>query len=1170
MGSSDNDRDHRAEQRNPIFPNNTETQPIDDPDSPFSGVKFNDEGMQFHDTLPLHSELFETEVVREVNDIGTETQVLEDADSTAGEGAEVTEVLSSDGEDQLSDGGTSLCKVKESNAEIEIKDGKGGSEKRKLICSYYEATNDILVDSDASTEDEYSSGCAQRSFTSVRAASLRSSGIAATLSMTPKRGELNPTRINSEDGPEQKQANGKSLNHSTEGIRKDNGTASFRYPTFDSMEVCALDHDHNGEKLHSKAQDNVGDETKTRIGKTMARKLFDEISPSADGEMTSKANSPTVGRDSPQLLVSDHAIAGLSYVDSQEPGEQSQANAWNIVDKFLSINDVQLSGEVDHGKTDREKSPPMSSAKGAKSLAERADFKSPVGQAGVFDWIDSREDEGGGGFFSKRKNDLLEGSGKMRKSRTLPPKPKHHTFRQIRGAVDGFEEENASLQVHQKISSARSDSGLVLNRSSTKSQTFRAITKKNLLKEMGKALKTDVSGQKLETSVTCGVQGICDVGVDTQMAAEALEALVCDLPPNHDVPVAHLLKRNVTEGSIGAARKNTSLKRVCVRKKVCSSSDSEGKARQCKQTKKLSAKLCRGNPSSQKQLKHSQAKETRGKRKQEENLNTGKSSNENVFPNGKSPDIVKKWKTEQELAGIHIDGADEHHLSSMSKKCVSFRVLDGTVTPVAKRTRKSLITNSLKMAENFSNHSHPMEVSILGSKNRGSGNVIDLPEPVTVEDKGLKFCADQVGKFSNNKTSRQEIKATEGLNEKIPRTSYMTGDSISYPRGRRTRRRMPRELKNANESCVQPESDHITLSSGKLPKTSDFFVMNEKIPLKDQITPTSGTLTRSGRKYGADYSLSSVKDAGGNDTIGPSNGKVQTSGTPCTTPSKELNAVSPVCAGDDRTEQSGRKSLSRSSLMRELVRLGTQEVARTPAWKDMRRRRDMASVRVLFSHHLGEDMIKQQKKILARLGVPIASSSTDATHFVADKFVRTRNMLEAIALGKPVVTHLWLESCGQASCFIDEKNYILRDTKKEKEVGFNMPVSLARACSSPLLKGKRVFTTHNVKPDRELIVNLVKAAHGQVLEKTEESLVDGKVPSNLLVISCEEDYALCAPLLEKGAEVYSSELLLNGIVIQKLEYISRHRLFMDHVKRTRSSIWSSEDGGRFHPKTTHK
>lgn len=91
-------------------------------------------------------------------------------------------------------------------------------------------------------------------------------------------------------------------------------------------------------------------------------------------------------------------------------------------------------------------------------------------------------------------------------------------------------------------------------------------------------------------------------------------------------------------------------------------------------------------------------------------------------------------------------------------------------------------------------------------------------------------------------------------------------------------------------------------------------------------------------------------------------------------------------------------------------------------------------------------------QIVARLGVSIVSSITYATHFIADEFVRTRNMLEAIASGKPVVTHLWLDSCGQANCFIDEKNYILRDVKKEKEFGFSMPNSLARACQHPLLK----------------------------------------------------------------------------------------------------------------------
>ena len=88
-----------------------------------------------------------------------------------------------------------------------------------------------------------------------------------------------------------------------------------------------------------------------------------------------------------------------------------------------------------------------------------------------------------------------------------------------------------------------------------------------------------------------------------------------------------------------------------------------------------------------------------------------------------------------------------------------------------------------------------------------------------------------------------------------------------------------------------------------------------------------------------------------------------------------------------------------------------------------------------------------------------------------------------------------------------------------------------------------------------------------------------KVPDDLLVISCEEDYSICIPLLEKGnfflfftclfqtvlldkrfsqkanissfmwiqhsgAGVFSSELLLNGIVIQKLEY---ERLVLHHL-----------------------
>ena len=84
--------------------------------------------------------------------------------------------------------------------------------------------------------------------------------------------------------------------------------------------------------------------------------------------------------------------------------------------------------------------------------------------------------------------------------------------------------------------------------------------------------------------------------------------------------------------------------------------------------------------------------------------------------------------------------------------------------------------------------------------------------------------------------------------------------------------------------------------------------------------------------------------------------------------------------------------------------------------------------------------------------MPIASSAADATHFIADRFARTKNMLEAMAMGKPVVTHLWLDSCARTSYFIDERNYLLRDLKKEKEIGFSMHVSLARAHQHPLLQ----------------------------------------------------------------------------------------------------------------------
>lgn len=1182
----------------------TQTQSLDLTDSPSSGDELKDGGMQFDDTLPIDDDLCETEVVGERNDIDAETQILEDTDCIANlkekiadsdcEGAGGTEVLLSDGEDEVFDDAATPCKVKESIAQRRIEDGELGLENKKSMISYNQETKDVLLDFDALTDDGCSSGqgfssaaplnqdsagsnpgSVQRNFASVRAASLRSSGIAAALSMTPRRTDikLHPTANSGEAGPGQMQDIVEPLDPSSDGIRMDSCSDPT---TCVGTEARKVDQNKKVEKLQKSTKDIAGDGTRRLMKKTRARKLFNEGICYGDEELIGKADSPTQKVDSLQLFVNDDAIAGLSYAGSQEPGEQSQAHAWNVVDKLLSINDVELSGEVDPGEATRMESPPVSSVKGAQVVAERTDFRSPLEKTRIYDWVDSQEDEGGGDLFCKRKDALFGGRENMQKSHTHPWKPKHVTVKRTGSAVDGFteKEENRNTQIHQKIMGlTQSDSRIMVNNSiRTGVQTFETLTKRNLFKEMGEELNAELLGQRLERAATgAGPQSIYDVGIDTQLAAEAMEALVCGPPANHELADAHLEERNMIECSNGAEKRDARSRHASVTKRGCSSSDYEGNTRPSKRTKKLRGKIGRRNSNSSRKQLSSKTK-MKSTKSANEQLSMGKSFNADVCSNDKVLGIIKKGKIGEEMDGSHIVGREKHHKPLKSNWQVSFgkelmqrEHLHGTGPPVARHTRQSVKRNSLKMPEVLSNNDPPIEFSIIGRNERGCDSVIDASGHVTVRSKCLISSPDQSGILRKTKARIPKTQVTEGLLEDNLNANHVKNGLCSYPRGRRTRRRMSHDIKTASEACKPAEGDQTNT-----PIVSNLCVMDEKMPSKEHTTPKPGTLSHSRLKYSAYFSL--VHDAKGNGTLeGSSKGPIKPSSTACSTPSKELNAVSPTKDDDGHTKQSVEKRLSRSSLIRELIRLDAPDAVQTPAWKDMRRRRDMASVCVLFSHHLGEDIIRQQKKILARLGASIVSSASDATHFIADKFARTRNMLETIALGKPVVTHLWLESCGQASCFIDEKNYILRDTKKEKEIGFSMPTSLARACSSPLLKGKRVFITPNVKPDKELITNLVKASHGQVVERIgRAAMKDDKVPSDLLVISCEEDYAVCAPLLEKGAGAYSSELLLNGIVIQKLQY-ERYCLFADHVKRTRPTIWlRNEADNQFHPVTKCK
>ncbi|TVU34708.1 hypothetical protein EJB05_16555, partial [Eragrostis curvula] len=255
-------------------------------------------------------------------------------------------------------------------------------------------------------------------------------------------------------------------------------------------------------------------------------------------------------------------------------------------------------------------------------------------------------------------------------------------------------------------------------------------------------------------------------------------------------------------------------------------------------------------------------------------------------------------------------------------------------------------------------------------------------------------------------------------------------------------------------------------------------------------------------------------------------------------PLRELNNTPKSSAHISKKPQ--QRGLLKSPGSRELASLFRNEVS--PILPSSRQRRNMSKIRVLLSQSMDKETIKLQTKILTYFGLPVATSISDATHFVAEKFARTRNMLEAISVGIPIVTPSWLECCGEARCFIDEKKYIMRDIKKEKELGFSMPVSLSRACKKPLLEGRRVLITPHAKPSKEVLKSLVAAAHGQPLERITAPMMKNKNFEGTFVISCEQDHSICLPFLKNGFEVFDSELLLNGIITQKLEF-ERYRLF---------------------------
>ncbi|RCV15211.1 hypothetical protein SETIT_3G040100v2 [Setaria italica] len=1015
------------------------------------------------------------------------TQLVEDSDEEIGDDelSDRTQVLSDDeslsGDERDAKSGMDKMDV-ELGMEGNIEGLNGGVEKL--------GGDENLVESDASTDEEgdTGSGHIQMKLPSVRVASVRTCGISEA------RGTM-------------------SVNGMQQGKQKFSSSAIHPLPkildesTSFSTSFGGIDNDSRGY-----VQNHDKDGTKSRDKCSTAKKLFADTT-AEDGESNIRC------------------LAGLSYIGSQEPGDLSQANAFDVVDKLISINGGLSSQETTPNKLEMAK-PRVSTKRGTLMLAEKVDIgRSSNGKAEIFEWVDSREDDGGGDFFSKNKDILLQKPAGRGKQRSHSTRAKMSSKNSPGENKIGESKNKRSLKLPGRSETLPlSDSRLL--KSDVKSKRASGNrTKKNLFKDLD-----DLSnGKPLEEEQEKADVALHDVGPDTQMAVEAMEALV-QCSPAKGQPL----------------------------------SDRDTRAEKSRIAKSHSK-----NDSPQKRTSSIQGVTTHSKRRKVTASNT-------------NPQKEKMQENSERIVKIkHKQTKSVPLKSKVSKKFIDENKYCGT--PVAHRTRHCGRNDPSEFTDLCSNKQLKR-----GKKLTGDGSTVgevqkkhikNNPEKPLISEKTTESGSSHFEKESaehtcanddqdlqqsrNGSTQRTGVNNVQNLVacRVEPTTDVPCRGSPSHPKQRRTPTAMVRSKPTTAAKHEIPTE--VARPSKKrrifVRSVSDLLKYAKREPSNGRSASilssiiASPILNSSVRDDGKTSDLSSsaqrLKESSHvEDTSKSPKSNAQVQNSVIRTPSKVVKELSPTFSPVNPSTGSNR-SLSKSSVARELLKLDPESALSNQQRNDSRRRMDMATVSILFSHHLDDDVIKRQKKILARLGVCEAFSMADATHFVADSFFRTRNMLEAITLGKPVVTSMWLENCGQAGCFIDERKYILRDAKKEKELGFSMPMSLASAVKHPLLLGKRVFVTSNVKPSQVVVTSLVKASSGQPLERVGRSIMkENDVPDDLLVISCEEDYQTCAPLLEKGAIIFSTELLLNGIVIQKLEY-ERHRLFTDRVRQTRSSRW---------------
>ena len=291
-----------------------------------------------------------------------------------------------------------------------------------------------------------------------------------------------------------------------------------------------------------------------------------------EGNKGSSINFESAGRgkDLSHPPPSDYNLARLNYINSQEPGESAEANALRFVDHFLSSNNVGMSPSVGHGKTFREKSLPVFSAKGTQSLAKRIKLGTAIVKTGALEWTDS-DQHGGGEIASKRMEASIDFGGCRQKSVTSHQDTRNLHIKQGSSLVHEGKENNEFLNLSKEMMhSTCADSRSALFSSKEINRTLQVI-ENNPVEELEDRLDASLTGQQLEASdIERETSDMFDIGFNTQVAAEAMEALAYGLPAGDSYGNAYQSPENTLDHSTRGVNENEAhFGHLCFQETAC-------------------------------------------------------------------------------------------------------------------------------------------------------------------------------------------------------------------------------------------------------------------------------------------------------------------------------------------------------------------------------------------------------------------------------------------------------------------------------------------------------------------------------------------------------------------------------------------------------------------------